>query len=105
MQNRNQNQIRNKNQIPDTSKTSAMSEEEFIAKLSTLGGVIQTVGGIMSTAASFMALQKFQRDIILDEEEEGIGLSGDDDRISELEKQIQFLMREIEVLKGQNTKN
>ncbi|MCM3388574.1 hypothetical protein [Ureibacillus chungkukjangi] len=108
MVNRNQSQGQNRNQIQSQyqlqtnvdNANSVMSEEEFIAKLSTLAGVIQTVGGIMSTAASFLALQKFQRDIIIDDEPQGTGTSANDDRINELEKQIQYLMKEIEDLKG-----
>lgn len=110
MVNRNQSQGQNRNQIQyqyqyqmqnnADNANSVMSEEEFIAKLSTLAGVIQTVGGIMSTAASFLALQKFQRDIIIDDEPQGTGTSANDDRINELEKQIQYLMKEIEDLKG-----
>ncbi|MER2009508.1 MAG: hypothetical protein ABS939_18910 [Psychrobacillus sp.] len=99
----NRDQMQNQNQLVNNSKTAAISEEEFIAKLSTLGGVIQTIGGIMSTTASFLALQKFQRDIIVDEVE-GDGQSGNDERINQLEKQIQYLMNEIEDLKGRNSR-
>ena len=80
-----------------------MSEEEFIAKLSSMGGLIQTIGGIMSTAASFIALQKFQRDIIIDDEPQGTNNSANDERINELEKQIQYLIREIDQLKERKT--
>lgn len=90
-----QNQIRNL----DITKP-IINEEEFIAKLSAMGGVISTIGGIMSTAASFLALQKFQRNIILDEEPVRNSVAPHDDRISELEKQIEYLIKEIEELKG-----
>ena len=98
MPNRNQLQ----NQMMNNS-TSPINDEELIAKLSTIGSVIQTIGGVISTTASIMALQKFQRDIILQEvEDEGENVqSGNDDRISNLEKQIQFLINEIEQLKAQ----
>ena len=109
MVNRNQSQNQYRNRIPyqnqvqnmDNSETT-MTEEEFIAKLSSMGGLIQTIGGIMSTAASFLALQKFQRDIIIDNEPEGNSNTVNDDRINELEKQIQYLIREIDELKGRN---
>jgi len=104
-QNKNKNQTQYQNQVQnmDNAKT-VMDEEEFIAKLSTMGGVIQTIGGIMSTAASFLALQKFQRDIILEEEEPVRNNVGpNDNRISELEKQIQYLIKEIDDLKRQKS--
>ena len=109
MVNRNQGQHQYRNRTPyqnqiqnmDNSDTT-MTEEEFIAKLSSMGGLIQTIGGIMSTAASFLALQKFQRDIIIDNEQEGNSNTANDNRINELEKQIQYLIREIDELKGRN---
>ncbi|HWK22090.1 MAG TPA: hypothetical protein VNS08_03565 [Ureibacillus sp.] len=94
MQNRNPN----RNQMMNNSSSNSKSEEEFIAKLSALGSVIQTIGGVMSTAASLLALQKFQQDILLEEEEENLS-SDSDNRIGALENQIQYLMKEIEELK------
>ena len=82
----------------NNSSSNSKSEEEFIAKLSALGSVIQTIGGVMSTAASLLALQKFQQDILLEEEEENLS-SDSDNRIGALENQIQYLMKEIEELK------
>jgi len=93
-----QNRNPNRNQMMNNSSSNSKSEEEFIAKLSALGSVIQTIGGVMSTAASLLALQKFQQDILLEEEEENLS-SDSDNRIGALENQIQYLMKEIEELK------
>jgi len=99
----NKKQYQVQNQKVNNAK-STMTEEEFIAKLSTFGGYIQTIGGIMSTAASFMALKQYDEDVLLTElEEDKNGHSANDERISELEKQIQYLMKEIEALKGRKS--
>ncbi|QCR33823.1 hypothetical protein [Lysinibacillus sp. SGAir0095] len=103
--NRNGNLMPPQNRIQNMDNSNVINEEEFIAKLSAMGGVISTIGGIMSTAASFLALQKFQRDIIIEEEPTGNGNRNapKDDRISELEKQIQYLIKEIDELKDRKS--
>lgn len=103
--NQNRNKLQHSNLGITNSKSTAMSDEEFIARLSTLGSVIQTIGGVISTAASIIALQQFQEDILLEEEEdtgEG-GQSGNNDRINQLERQMQYLINEIEELKGRKS--
>lgn len=58
-----------------------------IAKLSVLGGIITTIGGIISTYARILALEQLQSS------QNPFTLY--DQKIDELEKQIQYLTKEL----------
>ncbi|RUL48176.1 MULTISPECIES: hypothetical protein [Lysinibacillus] len=71
--------------------------ENFTAKLGAFGGLISTIGGIISTYAAFLALDELQQDM----EESDATSTGDENRIQELELQVQYLMKELQKLKNE----
>lgn len=68
-------------------KIASSNNETTAAKLALLGGLISTFGGALSTMATALALGELQQT--------QTNNGANNDRISELEKQIKFLTQEI----------
>lgn len=106
--NRNRNTSRYPDQIQQE-KIDDLKTDIFIAKLGAIGGLISTVGGIISTTASFLAVQDLLNDLEEIKSEVnfyttgGIKSTGNnseaDKRIENLEKQVQYLLKELENMK------
>ncbi|MFL0505336.1 hypothetical protein ACH0B5_06265 [Ureibacillus sp. 179-F W5.1 NHS] len=105
---RNRNPSRYPDQIQQK-KIDALKTDIFIAKLGAIGGLISTVGGIISTTASFLAvrdlledLEEYKSEVIANNSNRNIGSSYYNDaneRIENLEKQMEYLLKELEKLK------
>ena len=125
----NQQQVSNNN----LENTQSLDTDLLIARLGALGGIIQTIGGFISTSASLLALQELQNDLKSQSSApnatlrgSGTVLTGNDPtnnsttsttsttsssinnhstaRINELEKQVEYLMKELNSLKNSNKK-
>lgn len=68
------------------------NNETTAAKLAVLGGLLSTLGDALSTMAAALALEELQQ--------AQNNSNANNDRISELEKQIKFLTQEINQQKG-----
>lgn len=70
--------------IFNSNSNASSDNETTAAKLAVLGGLLSTLGDAISTIAAVLALQELQQT-----EDEN------DDRISELEKQVEYLTKEM----------
>ncbi|MED3661414.1 hypothetical protein NST62_09800 [Ureibacillus sp. FSL K6-8385] len=72
------------NQTSSENRSRNQSEIKF-AKISIFGQILSVIGGIISIYAQFLSLEKFESE-----------QPNNDERIRNLEKQIQYLTQQIE---------
>lgn len=82
----------NNNNNPSNNSGPSLDNESTAAKLAVLGGFLATLGDAISTYAAVLALEEIQQSKSNNNKNNN---GNNDDRINELEKQIKYLMKEI----------